>query len=305
MDMGSLLNQLFVQFLPLLYLLWYMVPLFVLSIIFKSAWFKGIFGEFIVNRLINRLLPKDTYHLIKNVTLPTNDGTTQIDHIVVSQYGVFVIETKNIKGWIFGAAKQKQWTQKIFRYTSNFQNPIHQNYKHVRAIERCLALPLDSIFSVVVFVGDSTFKTPMPENVAHGRGVIDYIKSKNIERFSSEQVNEIIQGIEAVRLLRGIKTNREHVAHVKQIVEAKEKPKEKTLGMIREELKKEIKTELKEELKEELKQQPIGDLSQKVCPKCGSPMVLREVKKGANAGAKFWGCSTFPQCRSFVKSAVA
>jgi len=39
-------------------------------------------------------LAKDKYNLIHNVTLLTEDGTTQIDHIVVSQYGVFVIETK-------------------------------------------------------------------------------------------------------------------------------------------------------------------------------------------------------------------
>ena len=53
-------------------------------------------------------LPKEDYHLIKNITLPTGDGTTQIDHILVSRFGVFVIETKNMKGWIFGSAHQKK-----------------------------------------------------------------------------------------------------------------------------------------------------------------------------------------------------
>jgi len=33
------------------------------------------------------------------------------------------------------------------------------------------------------------------------------------------------------------------------------------------------------------------------CPKCGSRMVLRTAKRGANAGGKFWGCSSFPKCR--------
>ena len=63
-------------------------------------------GEFLVNFLLTKFLPKEHYTLIKNVTLPTDDGTTQIDHIVVSEFGLFVIETKNMKGWIFGSANK-------------------------------------------------------------------------------------------------------------------------------------------------------------------------------------------------------
>ena len=36
------------------------------------------------------------------------------------------------------------------------------------------------------------------------------------------------------------------------------------------------------------------------CPKCGSTMVKRIAKQGANAGKAFWGCSDFPQCRGIV-----
>jgi len=58
--------------------------------ILKSPWFKGIIGEFIVNLSTKLMLNKDEYHLIKNITLPTDDGTTQIDHIIVSIYGASV-----------------------------------------------------------------------------------------------------------------------------------------------------------------------------------------------------------------------
>jgi hypothetical protein len=51
---------------------------------------------------------------------------------------VFVVETKNMKGWIFGSATQPFWTQKIFRSNYKFQNPLHQNYKHVKTLQ---ALP--------------------------------------------------------------------------------------------------------------------------------------------------------------------
>ena len=78
--------------------LWYLIPIAILAAILKSPWFKGVAGEFIVNISAKMMLNKDEYHLIKNVTLPTEDGTTQIDHIIVSKYGIFVVETKNMKG---------------------------------------------------------------------------------------------------------------------------------------------------------------------------------------------------------------
>jgi len=254
MDFTPILNQIYSA-------LWYLVPFFVAVGIFKSPWFKGVLGEFQVNFILKLFLPKNNYHLIKNATLPTEDGTTQIDHILVSKYGVFVIETKNMKGWIFGSLNQKQWTQKIFKHSSKFQNPIHQNYKHIKTLESCLNIGSDSIYSVIVFIGDSTFKTQMPENVTYAVGCIKYIKSKEVEVFTQKEVTDIIEKIETGRLQRGIKTNFNHVAHVKNIIESKENN----------------------------------------CPKCGSEMVIRESKKGANAGGRFWGCSSFPKCRAIVK----
>ena len=72
------------DFTPLFTLLltnfWFIIPLAILVAILKSNWFKGIVGEFIINLQAKFFLNKDEYHLIKNVTLPTTDGTTKIDH---------------------------------------------------------------------------------------------------------------------------------------------------------------------------------------------------------------------------------
>ncbi len=74
--------------------------------------------------------------MLNDLTLPDGEGaTTQIDHLLLSPFGVFVIETKNYKGWIFGSERQKQWTQKIYKKSFKFQNPIHQNYKHMKVLE--------------------------------------------------------------------------------------------------------------------------------------------------------------------------
>jgi len=195
--------------------LWYLIPLFLIIGFFKSPYFKGRMGEAFVNSAINRKLDKTQYHLIKDATLPTADGTTQVDHIIVSKFGIFVIETKNMKGWIFGGERQKTWTQSIYKHKTKFQNPLHQNYKHIKTLESLLGLSSDKFHSVIVFTGESTFKTKMPDNVLKG-GYTDYIKSKNEILFSDSEVKTLVEQIETNRFERGFKTNREHVKNLKQ-----------------------------------------------------------------------------------------
>ncbi|MGR5279965.1 NERD domain-containing protein [Photobacterium damselae] len=251
--------NIFEVFINVLEQVWYLLPLLLIVSVFKSRWLKGIFGEFLVNRLLSKL-PKSDYTLIKDVTLPTSDGTTQVDHIVVSKYGIFVVETKNMKGWIFGSARQKLWTQKIYRHSSKFQNPLHQNYKHIKALETLLGCSADYLYSVIVFIGDSTFKTEMPPNVTYARGSIRYIQQFNKVVFSDKDYARLTDSINQIKLKRGVITDLKHRNHVKEIVASK--------------------------------------VSSNQCPRCGSEMVLRETKRGENIGKQFWGCSTFPKCRA-------
>jgi len=211
-------SQMFNQIIGVL---WFLIPLAILAAILKSPWFKGVAGEFIVNISAKMMLNKDEYHLIKNVMVPTEDGTTQIDHIIVSKYGIFVVETKNMKGWIFGNQNQNIWTQKIYKHSIKFQNPLYQNYKHVKTIQSLLGLNDQQVHSVVVFVGESTFKTEMPENVTYGFGYIRFIKSKNKLVLAQSEVDEIVRKIEEGRLTPSFKTDKEHVKHVKHIVSEK------------------------------------------------------------------------------------
>src|SRR5690606_30195067 len=146
------------------------------------------------------LLDKEKYQLIKNVTLPTEEGRRQMDHIIVSEFGVFVVETKNMTGWIFEGHNQQTWTQKTYKRSKKCQNPMRQNYKHVKTLESLLGLNEQQVHSVIVFVGDSTFKTEMPENVTYGGGYARYIKSKKTPVLSESQVIEIVKQIEQGRL---------------------------------------------------------------------------------------------------------
>jgi len=99
----------------------YLFPLLALIAFLKSPFFKGLFGEFFVNLLAKFFLDKNVYHLVKNVTLPAEDGTTQIDHIIVSRYGIFVVETKNLKGRIFGSENQPCGRKKYISIQINFK----------------------------------------------------------------------------------------------------------------------------------------------------------------------------------------
>ena len=71
---------------------------------------KGWFGEKKTTFFMWLSLNKDIYHRFHNIIIPSDNGTTQIDHLLISKYGIFIIETKNIKGWIFGSEKQERWT---------------------------------------------------------------------------------------------------------------------------------------------------------------------------------------------------
>ena len=252
MDFTPIIQAVFKQ------MLW-VVPILVIIGLFKTPKVKGLFGEAFVKLLAKLKLPADVYIPIHNVTLPTADGTTQIDHIFVSEFGVFVVETKNMKGWIFGAENQAQWTQQIFKVKNKFQNPLRQNYKHVKTLEASLGIPPEGIISVVAFMGQRKFKTEMPKNVKHGIGYVRYIKSFKTTILSQEQVDSVVAQIQSGRLEPSRATDKDHVKQLKSRKSAS---------------------------------------ADRMCPKCGKPMVLRTAKKGSNSGNQFWGCSGYPSCRT-------
>jgi hypothetical protein len=176
---------------------------------------KGWFGEVQCTLAKRLFLDSKTYFDINNVTIPTPNGTTQIDHIIVSRYGVFVIETKNIDGWIYGDEKSQQWTVNLFGKKYRFQNPLFQNYRHTKALSDYLDIEHEKFFSVVMFWGESQFKTPMPANVMD-RGYTGYIKSKTQVLFTDAEVAEIVTAIKTGMLPKSWKTRREHVQSLHQ-----------------------------------------------------------------------------------------
>lgn len=174
-------------------------------------------GEALVTGLMQENFRSPGYHLLNHVTLPLRGGTTQIDHILVSRFGVFVIETKDYKGWIFGDADQPKWTQVLFWLQFKFQNPILQNRRHVEAVRDLLDfLPPTAIRSVVVFTGDARFKTPIPPGVFYASEVVAYLRNMTEEEMSLNRVQFCVGRIETARLEISGETDIEHARYVQR-----------------------------------------------------------------------------------------
>ena len=234
--------------------------LFVLYLVFRHPprdW-RGAIGE---SRVANRLkkLPRADYYVLHDLLLRTSAGTSQIDHLVVSPYGLFVIETKNYRGWIHGHENSEYWTQSIYRYKQKFRNPIKQNWSHLYALKELLAdtgpIPY---FPIVVFAGSAELKnvsTKVP--VIYDEELVDLIYSKSqVKVLTEDKVEKILTKLDSAALYDA-RSARNHLRQVQSV-----------------KVNRGIKTE------------------NNVCPKCSGTLILRKGKYG-----EFYGCSRYPACR--------
>ncbi len=202
--------------------MWLWVFILILALAFFGGFASGRWqllrhntGEALVADTIGGRLYRP-HLLLNNVTLKTEHGTTQIDHILVMDAGIFLIETKHYGGWIFGDPKGRQWTQVGFQRKSKFQNPTHQNYGHLKAVQALLKLPDESFRAVVVFTGDAKFKTQLGPDLVQLPELIDYLETERRVLFDEDQIAHIVGRIEMSRLRRSIETDEYHLNFVRK-----------------------------------------------------------------------------------------
>lgn len=190
---------------------WWLLPLLfflpLLRWLVTHPRLKGTVGERRVSRRTSRTLDAHVYQTFDDLVLEDDKGLTQIDHVYVSIYGVFVLETKNMGGWIFGGEYQREWTQVFPSQKRKFQNPLRQNYRHQKALEGVLGLSERQIHSVVVFAGSATFKTQMPEQVRYLHDYADYIQSFRQQVLSEQECRAICEKLS--RLSQAGRTHKE------------------------------------------------------------------------------------------------
>jgi hypothetical protein len=158
-----------------------------------GARIKGAMGEWALHRVLVSELPPSYQHY-RNLVIPAEKGDfTEVDHLVLSPFGIFVIEVKNYRGWIFGGEKQPKWTVQRFRSKHQFMNPLHQNYKHTEAVKQLLGLigkDGDSVHSIIAFSLHAEFKFQIPANVMYTELVGDYINRFTQPCFNDDQLRQ-------------------------------------------------------------------------------------------------------------------
>ena len=118
---------------------------------------KGELGEYKIDIQLSQL-PKEYVYLsdllIRNPKSLT--GYSQIDHVIITPYGLFVIETKNYQGTIYGGKERKTW---LINGKFKMMNPLIQNYGHIQALKKIIDVKFHQYFiSMVSFTKRSTFK---------------------------------------------------------------------------------------------------------------------------------------------------
>ncbi len=144
-------------------------------------------GEEIALSYLSESWDTKRYYIFNNLILFTEDNsTTEIDHVILSPYGIFVIENKNYSGWIFGDEKNQNWMQTFPTGDKfSFQNPFRQNYKHIKVLQKYLPFLGEGSFkNIVIFNETAEFKTERPENLKYFHEVPEYIKSFDKEILS-------------------------------------------------------------------------------------------------------------------------
>jgi len=152
-------------------------------------------GEFNVS-VVLATLPKDEYQVINDIIIPSKYGTTQIDHVVVSIYGIFVIETKNYKGLIYGGEDAETWTKNMWGNKYSLRNPLKQNYGHVKSLQAILNIPKEMFIPIVVFSNRAKLRVQTQETVINLWRLRSEIKKHKIPIIPSEQLIDYRSSIE-------------------------------------------------------------------------------------------------------------
>ena len=145
----------------------------------------------------------------------------QIDHIAITEYGVFVIETKNYSGKIYGRETSTKWQYYLGRQKYEFINPIHQNYGHTKIVRDIISDEKIYIEPIIVFVDGCKLNVYTKSKVTYASMVVRYIQSKQ-KTLAVEKIDNIYNEIMLNRITDE-ETINDHNYNVIKYKEYKEK----------------------------------------------------------------------------------
>lgn len=246
---------------PLFFILFICLCTLILAIIRKKTLSAGDTGEHAVARKI-RWLPKDKYFTINDLMFTRNSGnTTQIDHVVVSPFGIFVIETKNIYGYIHGSDNSKLWRSYWKNRDLAFDNPVLQNQAHIKALKEKLHIDDNNFVSIVAFSPNAELELAVNDTC-----VVYWSQVRRLIRRYKEPIMTIEQAKKIYDYLMAL-----------NITDKEKRKQHATRASIN-------------KFNYEIRSQEA--IENGYCPKCGGRLVLRNGRNGA-----FYGCSNYPNCK--------
>lgn len=188
---------------------------------------QGEFGEIVITDILSQLSQED-YRIYNNIYVNYNGMSVQIDHLVISRYGVFVIETKNYSGKIYGYENSDNWIQYLNDEKYLFKNPIKQNKFHALAVKNILRISESAILPIVVFLPKSDLKCETDSTVIYSYQLYSFIDSKKEIKFKDESIDILISN------LNNSMINHENIElkHIEEIKRRKEEYDECVENMV-------------------------------------------------------------------------
>lgn len=153
---------------------------------------KGIRGEYQTALKMNKLLPDAK--ILMNTYIPSKNGYTEIDIIVIAIQSIYVIENKSYSGWIYGSEQDQYWTVTFPNEKHQFYNPIKQNNTHIFYLKKLLrehGYKCNSIHSIVCFNNEATLKKIISSTPVIKTKDMGYCIDLNSRNYSREYVERI------------------------------------------------------------------------------------------------------------------
>lgn len=225
----------------------FLIPCIILAIFVgwsRSPHGKGVLGELKIKRTLGKNIANEKY-VINNLYILDNQGkSSQIDHVLINSKGVFVIETKNYSGRIYGNENQLEWTQ-VLQYgkvKNKLYNPVKQNATHIYKIKNAINLSIP-FFSIVVFIR-ADIDNVKASNVYNISGMKKFISGVKSNSLSSSQITDVYNKLISIKDTTAI-SSREHIQNIEK-----------------------LKT----------------DINTGICPRCGGKLIERSGKNGKFLG---------------------
>ena len=242
---------------------------------------KGLLGEFCTYKYLN---PLDGYkRYLFNLYIPTSNGeTTELDVVLLHESGIYVLESKNYSGWIFGTETQQYWTQTLSSgkgrsQKNRFFNPILQNKGHLKWLQAFLADQSLPFYSFIVFSEHCELKnitlTSGKHFVVKGNNLLSAIQqnaSKTGRKLTSSQIDLLFKKLYPLTQIDDARK----MMHIRNIQQKTQNNASKVTPTT-----------------------PTANVEKTVCPRCGGKLVMRTVTRGSRQGQRFWGCSNYPECK--------